>query len=108
MAGRRSVQLTGLKIAALSLIVAIFGVVTNENLEAWAKLTAVPVLGGALFFVIYMGSRLHTQTLETHKEACEGIKNEIEKIGDRTEEHQRQHLEVLKDFVNCARNDKGK
>lgn len=85
----------GIKIGLALFAVGLVGVIESDSIDAWAKLTAIPILGITIIALIYYGNKNHSQSLEVHKEVCEGIRCSIDKIGEDAKEDRERHIELL-------------
>lgn len=87
--------MTGIKIFLATFAVGLVGVIESDSIDAWAKLTAIPILGATIFALIFYNNKSHNKSLETHKEVCEGIRCSIDKIGTESKEDRDRHIELL-------------
>lgn len=91
--------MTGIKITLLGAMLALAGILQSEHLDAWAKLTAVPMLGGVIFALLWFNSRNHRSTLESHSAAIDKVVAGIDGIREDNKAHLESQNQTLREFL---------
>lgn len=107
----------GMKILAAIGVVGLAGIISSEHIDSWAKLTAIPILGGLIVLILWLNhkekqraSETTKSILATHEKVCDGIKCEIHDIGEankatqsRLIELQEKHLGKVEEILTESR-----
>lgn len=68
--------MTSMKFILAGALIAVTAWIQSADVEAWAKLTAVPVLGAVIIALLFFNDKQHKATLASHERVCEGIRED--------------------------------
>ena len=88
-----------IKLTLLGVILALAGVIQSDSIDAWAKMTAVPVLGAVILALMWFNARNHRETLACHREACNQIAGAVEGIREDNKQYLETQNEALREIL---------
>lgn len=79
--------------------IGLFGVIQSDHIDAWAKLTAVPILGGVVTGLMYLNHRQQRHHVEAIDQMVQSFDRQFEGIREDNREHLQKQNELLREIL---------
>ncbi len=101
----------GTKIALVTCCFALIGVIDSDHVDAWSKLTALPILGAIVIALIYLHYRERRESRESTKATLDGLRESFDGMRDDVKgaindmhssnnDNQNRHIRLLEEHLD--------